>query len=120
MSQPSKNLAAALSDIFLAPSSLFSALPSHRSWTWTALASLAATQIIAVYAFFGPMSAEWIVEQQLAVANLSANEAEAARPTLIAMAPNIAPISAASSLLMGVLETEEACGRGRSGETSET
>src|SRR3546814_18559511 len=49
------------------------------------------------------MSAEWIVEQQLAVANLSANEAEAARSTLMAMAPNIAHISAASSLLMGVL-----------------
>src|SRR3546814_14090632 len=91
MSQPSKNLAAALSDIFLAPSSLFSALPSHRSWTWTALASLAATQIIAVYAFFGPMSAEWIVEQQLAVTNLSANEAEAARSTLMAVAPHLPP-----------------------------
>lgn len=103
MSQPSKSLAAALFDIFLAPSSLFGALPSHRSWTWTALALLIATQIIAVYAFFGPMSPEWIVEQQLAVANLSANEAEAARATLMAMAPNIAHISAASSLLMGVV-----------------
>lgn len=103
MSQPSKSLAAALSDIFLAPSSLFGALPSHRSWTWAALALLIAAQIASLYAFFGPMSAEWIVEQQLAVANLPANEAEAARTTLMAMAPNIAHISAASSVLMGVV-----------------
>jgi hypothetical protein len=100
MNLSSKNIAAALSDIFLAPSNLFSALPSHRSWAWAALALLIAVQIASIYAFFGPMSPEWIVEQQLAVAGLSANEAEAARPTLMAMAPNIAHISAASSVMM--------------------
>lgn len=103
MSQPSQSFAAALSDIFLAPRNLFSALPAHRRWTWAALALLLVVQIIATYVFFAPMSAEWIVEQQLAVANLSASEAEAARSTLVAMASNIAHITAASSLLIGVL-----------------
>jgi len=103
MSQPSTNLAAALSDIFLAPRALFSALPTHRTWTWAALALLIAVQIASIYAFFGPMNPEWIVEQQLAVANLSANEAEAARSTLMTMAPNVAHITAASTLVMGAL-----------------
>ncbi|PKM41578.1 MAG: hypothetical protein CVV05_20560 [Gammaproteobacteria bacterium HGW-Gammaproteobacteria-1] len=62
MNLSSKNIAAALSDIFLAPSNLFSALPSHRSWTWAALALLIAVQIASIYAFFGPMSPEWIVD----------------------------------------------------------
>lgn len=103
MNTPSKSLAAGLSDIFLSPSTLFSALSAHRAWTWAALALLIAVQIVAIYAFFGPMSPEWIVEQQLAVANLSGNDAEAARSTLMAMAPNIAHISAATTLVMGVL-----------------
>lgn len=103
MSQPSTNFFAGLSDLFLAPSNLFGALPSHRSWTWGALALLIAAQIVSLYVFFGPMSPEWIVEQQLAVANLSASEADAARSTLMSMAANIAHISAATTLVMGVL-----------------
>jgi len=103
MSQPSQSFAAAFSDLFLSPRNLFSALPAHRSWTWAALALLIVAQIVSIYVFFGPMSAEWIVEQQLAVANLPANEAEAARPTLMLVAANIAHITAVSSLLMGVL-----------------
>lgn len=103
MSQPSANLAAGLSDLFLAPRNLFAALPSRRAWTWAALALQIAVQIVSLYVFFGPMSPEWIVEQQLASANLPASEAEAARATLMTMAPNIAHISAASSLVLGVL-----------------
>lgn len=103
MSQPSNNFFVGLSDLFLSPRNLFSALPSHRSWAWAALALLIVSQIASIYVFFGPMSPEWIVEQQLAVANLSGNDAEAARSTLMAMAPNIAHISAATTLVMGVL-----------------
>lgn len=103
MSQASTNFFAGVSDLFLAPSNLFSALPSRRAWTWAALALLIAVQIVSLYAFFGPMSPEWIVEQQLASANLPASDAAAARSTLMTMAPNIAHITAASSLLLGVL-----------------
>lgn len=103
MSQPSADLAAGLSDLFLAPRNLFGALPSHRAWTWAALALLIVVQIVSLYVFFGPMSPEWIVEQQLAAANLPASEAEAARATLMAMAPNIAHISAATTLVMSAL-----------------
>lgn len=103
MSQPSTNFFAGLSDLFLAPGNLFGALPSRRAWTWGALALLIAVQIVSLYVFFGPMSPEWIVEQQLASANLPASDAEAARATLMTMAPNIAHISAATTLVMDVL-----------------
>jgi len=96
MSRPSSNLAAGLLDIFVAPASLFRALPDRRWWGWGAFALIAAAAAISTYAFIGPMSPEWIVEQQILQMGdrLSDPELERIRPQLETMAPHTAAFSA--------------------------
>ena len=96
MSRPSPNLAAGLLDIFVAPASLFRALPDGRWWGWAAFALIAAAAAISTYAFIGPMTPEWIVEQQILQMGdrLSDPELERIRPQLETMAPHTAAFSA--------------------------
>ncbi len=97
----SASAAQALVDIFLSPRALFTALPSHRRWTWIALGLLVLFQIASVYVFFGPMSPDWLVEQQLASADIPANQMAQAKATMLQVAPYTAHIGAA----MGVVAT---------------
>ncbi|HRD74228.1 MAG TPA: YIP1 family protein [Aquimonas sp.] len=91
----------ALVDIFLAPRALFTALPTHRRWTWLALGLLVLFQVASVYTFFGPMSPEWLVDQQLASADIPENQMAQAKATMLQVAPYTAHIGAA----MGVVGT---------------
>jgi len=97
----SASAAQALVDIFLSPRALFTALPAHRRWTWIALGLLVLFQIASVYVFFGPMSPDWLVEQQLASADIPANQMAQAKATMLQVAPYTAHIGAA----MGVVAT---------------
>lgn len=97
----SASAAQALVDIFLSPRALFIALPAHRRWTWIALGLLVLFQIASVYVFFGPMSPDWLVEQQLASADIPANQMAQAKATMLQVAPYTAHIGAA----MGVVAT---------------
>jgi len=97
----SASAAQALVDIFLSPRALFTALPAHRRWTWIALGLLVLFQTASVYVFFGPMSPDWLVEQQLASADIPANQMAQAKATMLQVAPYTAHIGAA----MGVVAT---------------
>ncbi|MEZ5455289.1 MAG: YIP1 family protein [Lysobacteraceae bacterium] len=97
----SASAAQALVDIFLAPRALFTALPAHRRWTWIALGLLVLFQIASVYVFFGPMSPEWLVDQQLASADIPENQMAQAKATMLQVAPYTAHIGAA----MGAVAT---------------
>ena len=96
MSRPSPNFASGLIDLFLAPASLFEALPARRFWGWGAFLLTAAVTVAAMLVFIGPMSPEWIVEQQILQMGerMSDNELAQVRPQLVAMAPHTVWISA--------------------------
>ena len=96
MSRPSPSLAAGLLDVFVAPASLFRALPDRRWWGWIAFALISVSMAVAMYVFISPMSPEWIVEQQLQQmgAQMSDAEIEQIRPQLVSMAPHAALFSA--------------------------
>ncbi|MCD9027632.1 YIP1 family protein [Luteimonas sp. BDR2-5] len=110
MSRPSSSFTSGLIDLFLAPVSLFEALPTRRFWGWGAFLLTSAITVVALYVFITPMSPEWIVEQQVQQmgARMSGQELAQVRPQLLAMAPYTAPISAiggvfASGLLVVLL-----------------
>lgn len=105
MSRPSPTFASGLIDLFLAPASLFQALPHRRFWGWSAFALTASITAIAVFVFIGPMSSDWIVEQQLLQmgAQMSDQELAQIRPQLTAMAPHTATISAIGGACMSGL-----------------
>lgn len=96
MSRPSPSLAAGLLDLFVAPASLFRALPDRRWWGWAAFILIAVSIAVATYVFFSPMSPEWIVEQQIQQMGDRMSEAdiERIRPQLVSMAPHTAIFSA--------------------------
>ncbi|MET0329227.1 MAG: YIP1 family protein [Luteimonas sp.] len=105
MSRPSPNFASGLIDVFVAPASVFGALPARRFWGWSAFALIAATTVLATFVFIGPMSPEWIVEQQILQmgSRMSDQELAQARPQLLAMASHTAVISAIGGVLMSGL-----------------
>src|SRR5690606_33669876 len=51
MSRPSPSLAAGLLDVFVAPASLFRALPDRRWWGWIAFALISVSMAVAMYVF---------------------------------------------------------------------
>lgn len=105
MSRPSPNFASGLIDLFLAPASLFEALPTRRFWGWGAFVLTAAATAVAMFVFIGPMSPEWIVEQQVLQMGerMSDNELAQVRPQLLAMAPHTALVSAISVVFVSGL-----------------
>lgn len=62
---PSPTLAHALLDAFLSPKAAFTALRTRPGWGWPAFALIAIGYVGAMYAFFAPMSPDWLVEQQM-------------------------------------------------------
>lgn len=106
MSRPSPNLAVGLLDLFVAPGSLFRALPDRRGWGWAAFALIVVAMAAAMYAFLSPMSPEWIVEQQIQQMGEKVSDQDIARmrPQLEMMAPHTATFSALGGAVMtGVL-----------------
>ncbi|MCD9008045.1 YIP1 family protein [Luteimonas sp. XNQY3] len=105
MSRPSPNLASGLIDLFLAPASLFETLPTRRFWGWGAFLLTAAVTVVAMLVFIGPMSPEWIVEQQVLQMGERMSDTELAqvRPQLLAMAPHTPLISAIGGVFMTAL-----------------
>jgi hypothetical protein len=97
---PSKHAGQALADALLSPAASFSALRDRRSWAWLALAVLVASQALGIYAFYGPMSPEWIVQQQLAAADVQPAQVEDARGALMHMAPHTAHLGAVTGTIM--------------------
>lgn len=100
MSRPSPSLAAGLLDVFVAPSSLFRALPDRRWWGWIAFLLISVSMALAIYVFISPMSPEWLVEQQLQqmASQMSDAQLEQVRPQMVAMAPHTALLSALSGV----------------------
>lgn len=105
--QASKSLGQALLDVFVSPAAAFAGLRQRTSWAWAALGILIVCNAIGVYAFMGPMSPEWIVEQQLAQADLPPTQVDAARANLLKVAPYTAHLGAImggiSMLFIGAL-----------------
>lgn len=101
MSRPSPNFATGLLDAFVAPASLFRALPDRR-WGWAAFALVALALAVSMFVFFQPMSPEWIVEQQLLQMGdrISEQDIERARPQMLSMAPHTAAFTAIGGVLM--------------------
>ena len=91
---PSTSLPRSLLDAAVAPGSALSALRSARGWGWAAFALIVLTQTAALFAFFGPMSPEWLVDQQMArMGELSPSEEPAVRASITSMADNYALIA---------------------------
>lgn len=90
-----------ITDSFLAPSAAFASIRARPAWAWIALALIALSSAISLYALIGTASPEWIVEQQLQEAgDLKPDEREAARGALIEIAPYTAHIAAFSNVLL--------------------
>lgn len=102
MSRPSPSLAAGLLDLFVAPASLFQALPDRRWWGWAAFALIAVATAVSMFVFVGPMSDDWIVEQQIQqmASSMSEQDIERIRPQLESMAPHTATFSAIGGVFM--------------------
>lgn len=101
MSRPSPNFGTGLIDLFLAPASLFDALRGRRWWGLAAFALILVAHVVSTFMFIGPMSDEWIVEQQIQqMPQFSEQEIEAVRPQLLAMAPHAALFGVISSIFM--------------------
>ena len=97
--KPDKSMiGVALMDAIVSPSAAFTALRTHLSWAWAALLILVTTHLIGTYSWLGPMSPEWIVEQQLASANLPPAQENDARAMLIQVAPHAAHLTAISGI----------------------
>lgn len=92
MPRPSPTLAAGLFDLFVAPGSLFAALPDRRWWGWAAFVLLTVGITASIFTFVSPMSTEWLVEQQIQQMSerMSDAEIERVRPHLVSMAPHTA------------------------------
>lgn len=101
----SQGFASGLIDLFLAPAALFRALPDRRFWGWGAFLLTGAVTALAMLVFIGPMSPDWIVDQQMLQMGerMSAQELAQARPQLLAMAPHTATFSAIGAIFMGGL-----------------
>lgn len=101
-----------LPDFFIDPRSAFAGLARHRGWGWATLALLIAAHVIASLVFFGAMTPEWIVEQQLAgMTELSPQEAGQLQGQMQAFAGSYAIIAAiaggivlaASTVVLGLV-----------------
>lgn len=91
----SPNLPRGLLDAVVAPGASFAALRHARGWGWAAFALIVLTQSIALLVFFGGMSPEWLVEQQLMrMGEVAASDEASVRSTLASMADNYAVIAA--------------------------
>lgn len=96
----SSSLPRGLLDAVVAPGSSFAALRTARGWGWAAFALIVLTQTIALYAFFGPMSPEWLVEEQMMrMGDISPTDEAAIRSTLESMAGHYALIAAAGAAI---------------------
>lgn len=90
-----------ITDSFLAPSAAFASMRARPAWAWVALALIALSSALSIYALIGTASPEWIVEQQLQEAGeLKPDELETARNALIEIAPYTAHIAAVSNVLL--------------------
>ncbi len=61
----SPTLAHALLDAILSPKAAFNALRTRPGWGWPAFALITISYVAALYAFYAPMSPDWLVEQQM-------------------------------------------------------
>ena len=87
-------------DSLLAPSAAFASIRARPVWAWMVIALIVISSALSVYALIGSASPEWIVEQQLQeVSDLKPDEREAARRTLLEIAPYAAHLAAASTAI---------------------
>lgn len=94
-------LAVSLANALLAPREAFERLRDARGWGWAAFVLVVLVQAAALFVFFGPMSPEWIVEQQLLSAGeLKPDEQAAASQQLAAVAPYSAVFGAVGGAIM--------------------
>lgn len=88
-------------DSFLAPSSAFASIRSRPAWAWIAIALIAISSALSLYALLGGASPEWIVEQQLQEAGeLKPDELASTRDALLQIAPYTAHVAAISNLIL--------------------
>ncbi len=101
MQDASRSATHAFFDTILAPASAFVAVRQRPVWAWLALALVALASALSIGIFMGGMSPEWIVDQQLLTEpEMSADELEVARSTLLQVAPYTAAIGAVMGALM--------------------
>lgn len=99
----SKNAGQALIDIIVLPANAFAALRKHTSWAWLAIAVLVLSHLIGIYSFMEPMSLDWIVQEQLALARLPPAQAADASLLLMQIAPHAAVVSAVSGSITMIM-----------------
>lgn len=66
----------ALVDVFVAPKSLFEQHQAAKKWSWLALVLILAVTFFSAQAFYGNMSTDWLVEQQMMTIGPDASPAE--------------------------------------------
>lgn len=91
----------ALVNVFVEPKSVFENLQTTKKWSWLGLIIVMAITAISSMMFFGGMSTEWLVEQQMmAAGDMSVSEREATQQGMEMMADYMGIIAAVSALVM--------------------
>lgn len=95
-----------LMNIFVEPKSVFDNLKENKKWSWLGLLLIIAVAAVSSLMFFGGMSSEWLVEQQLmAAGEMSASDREATRQGLEMMADYTGILATVSIVVMLPLMT---------------
>lgn len=91
----------ALINVFVEPKSVFDNLQTTKKWSWLGLILIVAITATSSMMFFGGMSTEWLVEQQMmAAGDMSASEREAAQAAMSQMAEYTGIMAGVGSLIM--------------------
>jgi hypothetical protein len=91
----------ALIDIFVAPKTVFENLQANKKWAVVGLLITMGIVAVSSLMFFGGMSPDWIVEQQMmAAGDMTASEREAMKEAAVMTAEYIGIMAAVGSLIM--------------------
>jgi len=91
----------ALIDIFVAPKTVFDNLQANKKWSVMGLIITIAITAAASIMFFGGMSPDWIVEQQMmAAGDMAASEREAMKEGIEMMSEYMGIMAAVGTLIM--------------------
>lgn len=91
----------ALINVFVEPKSVFENLQANKKWSWIGLILTVGVTAAASLMFFGGMSPDWIVEQQLmAAGDMAASEREAMKEGIEMMSEYMGVMAAVGTLIM--------------------
>jgi hypothetical protein len=94
----------ALIDIFVAPKTVFENLQANKKWAVVGLFITMGISAVSLLMFYGGMSPDWIVEQQMmAAGDMTASERKAAKETMTMMAENTGIMAAVGTLSIPIM-----------------